>query len=57
MSGINDLFKVSYKMNLKRYSTDYLTEEELGHEIARLMKYGACDVSVVIFDSKRIKDD
>lgn len=57
MSGINDLFKVSYKMNLERYSTDYLTEEELGHEIARLMRYGACDVNVVIFDSKRIKED
>ena len=49
-----DRFVVFYEMNHKKCKTDYLTEDELGHEIARLMRYGACDVRVVIFDSERL---
>jgi hypothetical protein len=49
-----DRFIIFYEMNLKRCKSEYLTEDELGHEIARLMRRGACDVKVVIFDSERI---
>ena len=49
-----DRFVVFYEMNHKKCKTDYLTEDKLGHEIARLMRYGACDVQVVIFDSERL---
>lgn len=51
---MNDRFMILYEMNLKRYKSDYLTEDELGHEIARLMRQGACGVQVVILDSDRL---
>ena len=34
-----------------------MTEDELGHEIAHLMRYGACGVQVVIYDSERLKGE
>lgn len=49
-----DRFVIFYEMNLKQYKSEYLTEDELGHEIARLMRRGACGVRVVIFDSERL---
>lgn len=49
-----DRFVIFYEMNLKKCKSEYLTEDELGHEIARLMRNGACDVQVVIFDSERL---
>ncbi len=51
---MNDLFRVSYEFYLKKCTTDYLTESELGHEIARLMRQGACDVRVTILDSEKL---
>ena len=53
---MNDRFMILYEMNLKRCKSDYLTEDELGHEIARLMRYGACDVRVVILSSSYLED-
>lgn len=52
---MNDRFVIIYEMNLKRCRSDYLTEHELGGEIVRLMRHGACDVHVVILDSERLK--
>lgn len=51
---MNDRFVVFYEMNHEEHKTDYLTEYELGHEIARLMRYGASNVRVVIIDSERL---
>lgn len=51
---MNDRFMILYEINLKRCKSDYLTEDELGHEIARLMRRGACDVRVVILDSEKL---
>ena len=47
---MNDKFIILYEINYKQYKSDYLTEDELGHEIAHLMRYGACNVRVVILE-------
>lgn len=52
---MNDLFIIFYEMCHKKCKSDYLTEDELGYEIARLMRYGAYNVQVIITDSERLK--
>lgn len=52
---MNDRFIISYEINHKLCKSDYLTEDELGHEIARLMRRGACGVKVSICDSERLE--
>lgn len=52
---MNDRFKIFYEMNLEECDSDYLTEDELGHEIAHLMRYGAGNVRVCIFDSETLQ--
>lgn len=53
---MNDRFVIYYEMNHEKCHSDYLTEDELGHEIAYLMRYGAGDVRVSIFDSERLSE-
>ena len=53
---MNDRFVIFYEMNHEECKSDYLTEYELGHEIASLMRYGAGNVRVVIFDSERLNE-
>ena len=45
---MDDKFIIFYEMDNNECKSDYLTEYELGHEIAYLMRHGACDVRVVV---------
>jgi len=54
VNKMNDRFMILYEINHKQCKSSYLTEDELGHEIAHLMRHGACSVQVLILDSERL---